>query len=79
MYNGNKQLANKTFSKADLGIIALIGKEIVVKFKLPDNICLPIYFINYFPIALNVLTNFLFLHTLPPLSCAILNLDSSFD
>ena len=55
MYNVNKQLANKTFSKADLGIIALIGKEIVVKVKLPDNLCLPIYFINYSPTPLNVL------------------------
>ena len=79
MYNGNRQLDINTFSSADLGIIALIGNDTVVKFKLPDKICLPIYLINSLPIALKVLINFLFLQTLPPSLCAKVDLDSSFD
>ena len=79
IYSGNRQLDIKTFSRADLGIIAFIGNDTVVKFKFPDKICLPIYLISSLPIALKVLISFLFLHTFPPSLCAKVDLDSSFD
>lgn len=40
------------FSRAVFGTIALIGKEILVKFKSPLIIFFPISFIIYFPIDL---------------------------
>ena len=36
-------------SRAVFGIMALIGKEILVRFKLPDKIFLPIYLTISFP------------------------------
>jgi hypothetical protein len=55
------------FYKAVLGTIALMGKDIFVKFKSPVMIFLPTSLIISFPIERILLTCVLSPHILPPL------------
>jgi len=43
MNNGKKIVDNRFFSRADLAIIALMGKEILVRFMSPESSLRPIY------------------------------------
>lgn len=56
----------RAFSSPVLGIMHLIGKDIVVRLKSPDIIFLPISFIINFPVFLKLSLIFLFIHSLPP-------------
>lgn len=48
----NKVLICIEVSRAVLGIMALMGNEILVRFKLPDKIFFPIYLTISFPTPL---------------------------
>lgn len=66
------------FSNPDLGIMAIIGNEIVVKLKLPLIIFLPISLIIVLPTLLDKLTIFLSKQAVPPDLLAVETLYSSF-
>ena len=63
------QLAIVEFSKAVFGTIALIGKEILVRFKSPLINFLPMSLIISFPMDLIFSTCDLLPQTLPPFEC----------
>ena len=58
--------ARVEFSKAVLGTIALMGKDILVRLRSPLIIFLPISLIIYLPTDLILSTCFLSPHILPP-------------
>lgn len=68
MYNGKTEVPWTDVSKAVLGIMTLIGKLTLVRFKDPDNIFFPIYLTISFPTLLAFVTTFLSAQILPPFS-----------
>lgn len=77
IYSGKRIVYIKVFSSPDLGIIAFIGKDTVLRLKLPLIIFLPISFIICFPTALDKFTYALSRLVVPPFSCALGTLNSS--
>lgn len=66
---GNKHVPWHEVSNAVLGIIALIGNDTLVKFKLPVRIFFPIYLTISLPTPLSFDITYLSLQILPPFLC----------